>query len=185
MYLSGPTIDVLNPDTGAILKFDSISIELDQALRKPGAMATNVYMEQFAGGWLANGCPLNVYFGQGWLPGQEDALRAAGKTACLPAAGSSPTINVTQAPAYSGTGFTATGNRVIPGSGVQTPSAPIYIQAPDGQPIPDFGMEPPPGCDPGINPNSPACKGTQTVSAFGDWGMLALGALALGLFLRK
>jgi hypothetical protein len=172
MYLSGPIIEVLNPDTGAILKFDSISVELDQALRKPGAMATNVYMEQFAGGWLANGCPLNVYFGAGWLPGQQEALRAAGKTACLPGTGSSPTINVTQAPAYSGAGFTATGNRVIPGSGVQTPSAPVIYQTSDG-PVPDFGTT-----------EAPPTPG-ETVSTFSDWGMLALGALALGLFLRK
>jgi hypothetical protein len=33
---------------------------------------------QFMGGFLLDGCPLNVIFGQGWLPGQQAALAASG-----------------------------------------------------------------------------------------------------------
>ena len=36
------------------------------------------------GGFLVNGCPLNVWFGQDWLPGQIDALTNLGITQCLP-----------------------------------------------------------------------------------------------------
>lgn len=32
----------------------------------------------FMGGFLLDGCPLNVIFGQGWIAGQQDALNGAG-----------------------------------------------------------------------------------------------------------
>lgn len=38
------------------------------------------------GGFLLDGCPLNVVLGQGWLPGQQDALRQQNITTCLPLA---------------------------------------------------------------------------------------------------
>lgn len=49
-------------------------------------------------GYLANGCPLNVFFGGAWQPGQQDVLKALGITACLPVANPSgiPSMGVTQ-----------------------------------------------------------------------------------------
>lgn len=41
----------------------------------------------FLGGFLLDGCPINVVLGQGWLPGQQTALIAAGLTQCVPAPG--------------------------------------------------------------------------------------------------
>lgn len=166
MYL-GAVIEVRDPQ-GQVHSFDSITASLDQALRSPGATATNVYMEEFAGGWLANGCPLNVYFGQGWLPGQQEALRAAGKTACLPA-GSSPQINAILAPEYKPGGFTATGQRIIPGAGVEAPSAPVIVQAPG--PLTDF------------MPQAP--ESHEAAAGFGNWGLLALAGLAIGFLAKR
>lgn len=166
MYLAGTSasIDVRSP-SGDVHSFDSITVALDNALRTPGAVATNVFMEEFAGGWLANGCPLNVYFGQGWLPGQEAALRAAGKTACLPTA-ISPAFNVLQAPEYKQGGFTATGQRIVPGMGVQTASAPQIIASPLG-PVADFNVPTPP---------------VPQEAGMGNMEMIALAGLAIGLF---
>lgn len=46
-------------------------------LRQDGTLAN---MTTFQGGWLADGEPLNVVLGRGWVPGQQEALVAAGIT---------------------------------------------------------------------------------------------------------
>lgn len=43
-----------------------------------------VQVMRFLGGFLVDGCPLNVAYGDGWIPGQQDALKAAGITPCVP-----------------------------------------------------------------------------------------------------
>lgn len=52
------------------------------------ADGSNFDVTMFGGGYLLDGCPLNVVFGTGWLAGQQDALRAAGLTRCLGGSGS-------------------------------------------------------------------------------------------------
>lgn len=75
---------------GSASTWGSISTGLDSALQTAVKVTdqngTPIVMSKFEGGWLANGCPLNVYFGSGWITGQQDALRQAGMTQCLPAA---------------------------------------------------------------------------------------------------
>ena len=75
----------------------SVWIGISQALADALNTATKISdqagnplsLQNFQGGFLVNGCPLNVWFGQGWLPGQQDALQQAGIISCL------PTTNVT------------------------------------------------------------------------------------------
>lgn len=147
MYLNGPTLDIRMRD-GSIQKFsDNAGGQIDAAMNQ-GGIGVNAYVEPFAGGYLANGCPLNRYFGQPWLPGQREALRAAGKLTCpgvqveASAPGSSPTFVTLPGPAYAGGGFTVSGRQILP-TGVATPSAPIVINTPGG-PVADFGLVPPP-----------------------------------------
>lgn len=45
---------------------------------------------QFLGGYLFDGCPLNVVLGQGWLAGQQEALQQAGITPYCAEAVSAP-----------------------------------------------------------------------------------------------
>lgn len=49
-------------------------------------LAPNGYynVQTFQGGFLLDGCPLNVIFGQGWMAGQQAALQQAGITPSCP-----------------------------------------------------------------------------------------------------
>lgn len=60
-------------------------------------LAPNGYytVSQFMGGFLLDGCPLNVIFGQGWISGQQEALTSHGITCGAPAM--SPTAPVSSA----------------------------------------------------------------------------------------
>lgn len=49
------------------------------------ANGTPGQVQQFLGGWLIDGNPLNVWLGLGWLPGQQDALAAAVTAGTVPA----------------------------------------------------------------------------------------------------
>lgn len=60
-----------------------VSVELDTALRNSDVIldANDMLMEKKLlsnGGWLLNGCPLNVIFDQPWLPGQRELLEELG-----------------------------------------------------------------------------------------------------------
>jgi len=83
-------LNVDMPD-GTTQMFYGVVPALDQALqaggkpRRPdlvvnGATVTQGYyiVTTFLGGYLFDGCPLNIIFGQGWLPGQQTALQNAG-----------------------------------------------------------------------------------------------------------
>lgn len=111
---------------GSASTWGSISTGLDQALQTAVKVTdqngTPIVMSKFDNGWLANGCPLNVYFGSGWISGQQDALRQAGMTQCLPAApltqGTVPQSVTTLPPG--GRAFTTT---LTQGGIVTTPAA--------------------------------------------------------------
>src|SRR5215831_271030 len=99
---------------GSASVWGSISTALDMALNTAVKVTDQngkpVVMSKFDGGWLANGCPLNVFFGQGWITGQQDALKAAGMTQCLPAAPLSlgPVPQSVTTPPPAGAPFTTT-----------------------------------------------------------------------------
>lgn len=74
-----------------------------------------VQVMRFLGGFLVDGCPLNVIYGEGWINGQKEALLAAGITPCVPvvaperAAGGQPvTMKTTSSPAMPVNSFVAT-----------------------------------------------------------------------------
>lgn len=63
-------------------------------------LAPNGYynVQTFMGGFLLDGCPLNVIFGQGWLPGQQAALQQAGiASTCPQVSPMTPTVPLTTA----------------------------------------------------------------------------------------
>ena len=83
-------IIVQMPD-GSTRQYSQASIGLDYALRGGGIpfdsatgkrLNLQSYLPNFGvvpmgtpgSGYLVDGCPLNVYFAQGWLPGQQKAL---------------------------------------------------------------------------------------------------------------
>src|SRR5262250_324567 len=92
------TIAVKIPDStgGHYELFQSITSDLALALNTSGAQAYTWGMladgtfgpnsqpmtitKNFAntGGFLLNGCPINVILGQGWLPGQQELLAQYG-----------------------------------------------------------------------------------------------------------
>jgi hypothetical protein len=75
----------------------------------------------FMGGFLLDGCPLNVIFGQGWIAGQQDALNAAGivphcpELTTVPGQSMTPTVPILT---------TATGP--IPSQTFQPPQAAVF-----------------------------------------------------------
>lgn len=75
------TMSVKMPD-GSTKTFTSMTPALDYALQQGGKVLDQngapMIMSQFQGGWLANNQPLNVVAGQAWMPGQQQALHAAG-----------------------------------------------------------------------------------------------------------
>lgn len=79
------SLHVLMPD-GAIRNFTTLSPAIDAALRQGGTAVTvegnavthQFSQRQFQGGWLLDNCPINVVMGMGWIPGQVEALQAAG-----------------------------------------------------------------------------------------------------------
>jgi hypothetical protein len=81
MYLSGLGGQI-NVQVGSDMRsFFDITTELDKALQAGEAYTTTgrKYTKTvFMGGWLLDGCPLNVIFWGRWLPGQIAALKAAG-----------------------------------------------------------------------------------------------------------
>lgn len=82
----------------------------------------------------------------------------------------------TLAPNYQPSGgFTATGQRIVAGGGVQQPSAPIIIQTQAG-PVPDFGLPP--------EPTKSEPVAIQE-AGFTNFGVLLIAGLGLGLFLGE
>jgi hypothetical protein len=148
MYL-GASIVVQMPDSSS-REFSGISVDLQNAILaggrpvRPNGSYYNT--EQFMGGWLFDGCPLNVILGQGWIPGQMEALTAAGKTPYCPqfAPGGQgsvalpvsqyqpPALSQVPAPGFQLQQAGASGARLLP-TGVSTATAPTIITLPGGQ----------------------------------------------------
>lgn len=59
-----------------------------RSVRDSGGRQLSV--QSFMGGWLVEGCPLNVVYGEPWIAGQQEALEAAGIRGCLPHAAPTP-----------------------------------------------------------------------------------------------
>lgn len=82
---SSKKVVVLFPD-GTGKEYTEPTPELDDVLMnggeavimQDGATIHRFTATQFMGGWLFDNCPLNVIFGKGWLPGQQEALASAG-----------------------------------------------------------------------------------------------------------
>jgi hypothetical protein len=141
MYL-GASIAVRMPD-GSTLDFSGISTDLQNAILaggKPMRPDGSYYNTQlFMGGWLFDNCPLNVILGQGWLPGQMDALKAAGLTPYCPqyqppgsVALPPPALSQVPAPGFQLQTAGASGARLYP-TGVATPTAPTIVTLSSGQ----------------------------------------------------
>ena len=170
---------VVYQGNGQASVYGSISQALGDALATASKVTdqngTPVTMVQLPnnGGWLANGCPLNVWFGQGWLPGQQDALRAMGNTQCLPAApltqGTVPQA-VTTLPTVQAPAFTTT---LVTGGIVNEPALPAPVQTIFG---PSGGVPSPTvPVDTGISPGAPAVSQDNTLL----YVALAIGAILL------
>jgi hypothetical protein len=114
------------------------------------AVGRQVQVSSFMGGWLIDGCPLNVVYGEGWVAGQQEALKAAGMVNCLP----EPPQIQQQYPIIPGgpqqppgTQFVPTGT--LPRPTVQTP--PILPPIITGGPYePPIISEPEPGAAPSM-----------------------------------
>jgi hypothetical protein len=140
------------------------------------------------GGFLLNGCPLNVVLGQGWLPGQQDALRQQNITTCLPLA--APPV-----PTGSGPVCGAPDGNIIPCSDLASYSASLRQQNQGGSTITVTGrpvVEAPvpvvqnviPGSyvdTSGSNPSGPAVISPD----FGAYLPYIAGGLALLLIMRR
>ena len=85
MYLGrlGGAINLRMLD-GTVQTFTAITPELDRAIKDGGQSTDGKRIDEFMGGYLIGGCPLNVYLGMGWLPGQQQALIDAGRVECVP-----------------------------------------------------------------------------------------------------
>lgn len=185
MYL-GAAIVVRMPD-GSNQQFSGISTDLQNAILaggRPMRPDGSFYATQlFMGGWLFDNCPLNVILGEGWLPGQLDALKAAGLTPYCPqyvpqapaasVALPAPALSQVPAPGFQQQTVSASGARLYP-TGVATPTAPTVITLDTGQAQ--------------VIPAEPA-KGVGEAQ---DWASEAagvlpwiIGALGLGLALSR
>lgn len=138
---------------GRAATWSGISVEMDQAMHEAVSVSNSqghVYrVTQFQGGWLLDNCPLNIVFGQGWLPGQQEALAAAGLVPSCPEVPSQPqrvyvpttqapsqplyappiTISQVPAPGWSKPNYTPSGTRILP-TGVSTPTGPQTVFVP-------------------------------------------------------
>jgi hypothetical protein len=66
---------------GQMQQFTGITAALGDALVRGKAVRPDgsyYTVTSFLGGFLLDGCPLNIIFNQGWLPGQIDALKSGG-----------------------------------------------------------------------------------------------------------
>jgi len=178
MYLRGlGALTVKMPD-GSTRQATAVEAWVHDALKSGGqALRPNgsVYQfQEFMGGVLLDGCPLNVILGQGWLPGQQDALRLANiGSFCAEAAPSGPvmqvfpppTVQQIPAPGYQQPASSGSGARILT-TGVATPSGPLIISTPGG------GMV--------YEPAAPAEPGEPPAQEAGFHPLLAIG-LGLGL----
>lgn len=163
-------LEVDMPD-GSYKLFFGITTDLDAALKAGGrpkrpdlVIGGNVtpqgyyVLTTFEGGWLLDGCPLNVIFGQGWLPGQQEALQSAGIFPSCPQVQPmqqvtptqtvqtlpfpSPTGTTINAPVFTPTlttgGLVTSFTPIAPGQTVYSPQAPpLAVQPYDmGAPAP-------------------------------------------------
>ena len=182
--LAGPGLSgglVVYQGDGTASVYGSISQALGNALASAVKVTdqngTPVTMTQLPnnGGWLANGCPLNVYFGQGWITGQQDALRAIGMTQCLPAApvtqGSVPQSVTTPPPGGPAYTTTLTTGGMVTGPSAAAPQQTILSPGAPTPAVPiDFG--------------EPAAS-EPTSSGLPDWLPYAAAAVIAILVLQR
>lgn len=149
--LGGDPLRVIMPD-GSLKFFNGITEDLDAAFKAGGRPTSPnggfAQLSQFQGGWLVDNCPLNVIFGQGWLPGQQEALKASGLTAAcaqLPMQPAAPTTTSVTAPSPTftpsqGAAFTSTspGSYTMPRGPVAAQTQVISSSVP--APVLDPGM---------------------------------------------
>lgn len=155
-------------------------------------LAPNGYyvVTQFGGGFLLDGCPLNVIFGQGWISGQQEALHSAGITCGASAmtptvptvsAGPIPGSTVNASTFNSGPNYANTNPRqviITPGQGSvvsqsNAPGMPILPTGPQGNPY---------AIDPGMSASVP---GATPAGSTPDWLPYAALAAVVILFSMK
>ena len=154
-------------------------------------IAPNGYynVTQFMGGYLLDGCPLNVIFGQGWQAGQQQALQAAGITcsagAMIPAVQTQSTMiapipTVTGGTGPQGSVFTPTGGTSVliaaPGTGS---AAPVTAGGGGGGPIQPVQYDPGMSSQPGYG------GGTDTGTGLPDWLPYAAAGVVVLLLLSR
>lgn len=141
---------------------------------------------QFMGGFLLDGCPLNVIFGQGWLPGQQAALAASGIIPTCPQVRpmaqpvatsivqSAPIPSATFVPTSGGFTPTLTTGGIVTGSTPAAPSQVVYSSQAPAAPV-----------DPFSNLASRGAGGSDMPAGMPDWlPYAAIGLLAV-LFLSR
>lgn len=157
-------------------------------------LAPNGYyvVTQFMGGFLLDGCPLNIIFGQGWQPGQQAALQSGGitcnasmMTPTVPTTSAGPipgstNVNATQfntGPNYTNTNPTQV--IISPGQGSPAPTT----SAGGGGPILPTGPGGPIEIPPGIPPSTGLPPGSYPTN---DWTFyIAIGVIAFLLLNKK
>lgn len=180
--------------------FYGITTDLDAALRAGGrpkrpdltvqgnVVAQGYYVvSQFQGGWLLDNCPLNVIFGQGWLPGQQQALATAGITPSCPQVSGQPVMSAPapiqqatspipsqtyQPPLATTLPGSTIPSAIITGTQPAAPNTPIYATTGPGSPTAwDMGGP--------ISDGTPA-GGNSSMEALPILAIIALGAFLLG-----
>jgi len=166
---------------GQYVQFDGITTALGDALARGKALRPDgsyYTTTSFLGGFLLDGCPLNVIFNQGWLPGQIDALKSGGimPTCLVPgtldyyqfygSTGVQPptTTTTTTPPPPPSTG--------PPPVGIPTGSAPPTIQVTESPYVPPIAAG--------------TTNGTTTTGPFGmDWTTLILIGIAVYFLMKQ
>jgi len=163
---------------GQYKQFSSINNDLGAALTrgqpiKPDGSAYTV--TSFLGGFLLDGCPLNVILGQGWLPGQIDALKGGGilPTCLIPG-------TYDYVAFYGNTGIPTV--TVPPATTVPPPSQPTLVQpgaVPPTIQVTEQPYQPPLSTE----PEPPSLM--SAISNMDTTTLLILGVVAYFLFFKK
>lgn len=145
------------------LTFSGITQDLGDALQKGGQPlrpdGSAYTLTNFQGGYLLDNCPLNVIFGNGFLPGQQEALNSAGLHCDAMTAAHGPIVPPIQSAPQVPTTWT-------PGPVITSPSQPTAVQAPGYTPSGGYTRSGAPIYPTGVQAPTPTQAATPAPGAY-------------------